>query len=138
MTDYDYTGHSVEHTPSADMAPSLDEVLQSDYDEPHVIPVKLCEPTEVRELPSKRISTRTVPLIATAGSKLLSADPRRKFATIIARSSDIRIGSSQAEAQLTGSWIPSAVPLPITSKAELWAMGDGAPTDVSVIEEYWA
>ena len=138
MSDYEYAGHPVEHTPSPDMAPSLDEVLQTDVDDLHVIPVKLCEPTEVRELPSKRISTRTVPLTATAGNKLLSADPRRKFATIIARTSDIRIGSSQAEAQLTGSWIPSTVPFPVTSKAELWAMGDGASTDVSVIEEYWA
>lgn len=141
MQDYDnndYTVHPVEHTPSADMAPSLDEVLQTDYDEPHVIPVKLCEPTEVRELPAKRISTRTVAVIATAGSKLLSSDPRRKSAIVIARTQDIRIGSSQSESQLTGSWIPKTLILPVTSKGELWAMGDGAPTDVSVIEEYWA
>lgn len=135
----EYVEHNEEHMSTQDMAPDLDVVQQAeDYDKLHLIPVKVCEPTEVRELPSKRVSARTVPVITTAGIKLLSADPRRKFATILARSQDIRIGSSQSAAQLTGAWVPGVVPLQITTVAELWAVGDTAATDVSVIEEYWA
>jgi hypothetical protein len=120
------------------MEPDLKEVQQVEADETYVIPVKVCEPTEVRELPSKRIATRTVVVGATAGVKLLSADPRRKSATIIGRTQDLLIGATQSQAQLTGAWIPGVVPFAITSMSELWAVGDGAETNVSVIEEYWA
>ena len=126
------------HVPTPDMEPDLEEVQQvQDYDT-HVIPVKVCEPTEVRELPSKRFAARTVPVSGTAGTRLLSHDPRRKFATIIGRTQDLVIGATQAQAQLNGSWIPGVVPFVITSVAEVWAKGDGDATDVSVIEEYWA
>lgn len=124
--------------PSPGMQPDLDEVLQVENVDPHLVPVKVCEPVEAREIPSKRISPRTVPVDITAGVKLLSADPRRKNATIIARSQDLMIGTTQSQAQLSGAWIPKVVPLPITSCAELWAIGSGGATDVSVIEEYWA
>jgi hypothetical protein len=120
------------------MAPDLDSVQQvEDYDA-HIVPVKICEPTDVRELPSKRLAPRTVTVDTVAGAKLLSADPRRKFATIIARTQDIRIGATQSQAQLSGAWIPGVVPFMVSSVGELWAVGDGASTDVSVIEEYWA
>lgn len=136
---YEHTYADEDHTSTQDMAPDLDVVQQvEDYDKLHIIPVKVCEPTEVRELPSKRIAPRTVSVTGTAGAKLLSADPRRKFATIIARSADITIGASQSAAQLTGAWVPSVVPFTVSSVSELWAMSTGATTDVSVIEEYWA
>jgi hypothetical protein len=126
------------HVPTPEMQPDLDDVLQVEDVDTHVIPVKVGEPVETRELPSKRFSARTVPVGTAAGSKLLANDPRRKFATIIAKTQDIRIGSTQAEAQLSGAWVPGIVPFLITSVAEIWAIGDGASTDVSVIEEYWA
>lgn len=125
------------HVDTREMEPELSEVQQIEYEE-HVIPVKICEPTEVRELPSKRIATRTVAVGTTAGVKLLSADPRRKFATIIARSQDILIGASQSQAQLSGAWVPGVLPFVISSVSEVWAIGDGAETNVSIIEEYWA
>jgi hypothetical protein len=84
------------------------------------------------------MSPRTVPVTTTAGAKLLSADPRRKFATIIGRTQDIRIGVTQSQALLNGAWIPGVVPFVVTAVSELWAVGDGADTDVSVIEEYFA
>lgn len=125
------------HVLTTDMEPDLKEVQQTEDYGLAVIPVKVCEPAETRELPSKRIAPRTVPVGTTAGVKLLSADPRRKFATIIGRTSDIHIGATQSQAQLAGSWVPGVVPFVITSVAELWAIGESA-TDVSVIEEYWA
>jgi hypothetical protein len=120
------------------MEADLNEVQQVEDDSAHIIPVKICEPVESRELPTKRIAPRTVPVTSTAGSKLLSADPRRKFATIIARTQDIIIGANQSQAQLAGAWIPGILPLRIETVGELWAMGSGGNTDVSVIEEYWA
>lgn len=125
------------HVPSQDMAPDIEEVLQTEDESAHVIPVTVCDPVEVRELPSKRIAPRTVVVSATVGTKLLSADPRRKFATIIARTDDILIGANQAQTIL-GAWVPGVLPLMVTTISELWAKGDGSETDVTVIEEYWA
>lgn len=127
-----------EHVPTPDMEPELSEVLQEEPDDAHIIPVKVCEPVESRELPTKRLAPRTVNVSATVGTKLLSADPRRKSALIVARSSDIILGVTQSQAGLGGSWYPGSVPFPTTTVGELWAKGDGASTDVSVIEEYWA
>lgn len=126
------------HISTQGMEPSLNEVQQVEEGQAYILPVKICEPTETRELPSKRVATRTVPILGTAASKVLSADPRRKVATIIGRTSDIMLGSTQAQAQLNGAWIPGVVPFVISSVGEVWAMGDGGSTDVSVIEEYWA
>jgi hypothetical protein len=120
------------------MEPDLDEVQQVQEDEKYVIPVEVCGPIEARELPSKRVSARTVVVGTAAGVKLLSTDPRRKFATIIARTQDILVGATQSQAQLSGAWVPGSLPFVVTSVAELWAIGDGAETNVSVIEEYWA
>lgn len=126
------------HVPTPDMQADLDDVLQVEDVDSHVIPVKVNEAVETRELPTKRIATRTVSVIQAAGTKLLSADPRRKFATIIGKSQDIKLGANQAQAKLNGAWVPAVVPFVITSVSEVWAIGDGADTDVSVIEEYWA
>jgi hypothetical protein len=126
------------HVPTPDMAPDLDEVQQVEDPSRHLVPVEICGPVEARELPSKRFAARTVNVGTSAGVRLLSADPRRKFATIIARTQDILIGANQAQAQLNGAWVPGVVPFVITSVTEVWAVGSGAATDVSVIEEYFA
>lgn len=126
------------HVPTPEMAPDLNEVQQIEDPGGHRVPVEVCGPVETRELPSKRFAARTVNVTAAAGVKLLSADPRRKFATIIARTQDILIGATQAQAQLNGAWIPGVVPFPITSLTEVWATSTGTPTDVTVIEEYFA
>jgi hypothetical protein len=132
-----YDDHD-QYVPTPGMQPDLDEVLQVENVETHLVPVKISEPVEVRELPSKRMSMRTVSVGTTAGVKVLSADPRRKTATLIPRTSDILVGASQAQAQLNGAWLPGVVPFVVSSVAEVWAVGNGATTDVSVIEEYWA
>lgn len=135
MTDYAPQGT---HTSTQDMQPDLEEVLQTEDIALQHIPVDVCGPVETRELPSKRLSARTVTVGTVAAAKVLSADPRRKFATIIARTSDILIGSNQSGALLSGAWVPGSVPFVITTVSEVWAVGDGDATDVSVIEEYFA
>lgn len=127
------------HLPSQDMKPDLNEVLQLDVPpELTVIPVTIAEPVESRELPSKRIAPRTVPLLTNAASQLLSRDPRRKRATLIARTGDIRIGANQSQAQLNGGWLPDLTFITIATEAEVWGIADTVATDVTVIEEYWA
>lgn len=126
------------HIPTPDMEPSLNEVQQVEEPEGYVLPVKICEPTEVRELPSKRIGPHTVTVGATVGVKLIADDPRRKRVTLIARTQDINIGSTQAQSQLAGAWVPSEIPVVFDTRAELWAISITETTDVSVIEEYWA
>lgn len=132
---YDDTDQFV---PSPGMQPDLDEVLQVENVEPHLVPVKIVEPVETRELPSKRMSIRTVTVGTPAGVKVLSEDPRRRSATLISRTADLLIGTTQAQAQLSGAWLPSLTSHRYTSRSELWAISTGANTDVSVIEEYWA
>lgn len=134
----DYEGTSTGHVPTPEMQPDLDDILQVEDVETHLVPVKISEPVETRELPSKRISLRTVPVSATAGTQILSDDPRRKHARIIAKDQDITLGATQAQAQLNGAWAPKLQYLPLNCVSEVWAMGVGGITDVSVIEEYWA
>lgn len=129
---------SDQHMPLQDMEPDLAEVQQVEPPDIATVPVRIEGPIESRELPSKRIATRTVAVSATVGSMLLSHDPRRKSATIVARSQDILIGASQAQSQLNGAWWPGVIPFVITSVTEVWAIGDGGNTDVSIVEEYWA
>lgn len=125
------------HVDTRDMEPDLDEVQQAEAPLT-AVPVDVSGPVETRELPTKRIAPRTVALGTTAASKLLSADPRRKFATIISRTDDILIGANQSQAKLSGAWVPSAIQFVTYTQSELWGIGDGTDTDVSVIEEYWA
>lgn len=125
------------HVSTQEMQPDLDEVQQVDATD-HVIPVSVSGPVETRELPSRPTNPRTVSVVSGVGSKLVAADPRRKFVTIIARTNDIRIASSQSGSTLGGSWIPNVVPFVIHGSGDLWASGEGGNTDVTVIEEYWA
>ena len=125
------------HVDTQDMQADLNEVQQVEESD-HVIPVSVNGPVETRELPSKRTNPRTVAVTNGVGAKALSADPRRKFATIVARTNDIRLGANQSASVLAGSWIPNVVPLVVYGTGELWISGEGGDTDVSVIEEYWA
>lgn len=125
------------HVDTRDMEPDLDEVQQAEAPLT-AVPVEISGPVETRELPTKRIAPRTVAVGTVAASKLLGADPRRKFATIIGRTQDILIGANQAQAKLSGAWMPGVVPYVTYTQSELWGIGDGADTDVTVIEEYWA
>ena len=126
------------HDSTQDMVPDLESVLQVEAEDNHVIAVKVCEPVDVRELPTGRISLRAMFVSTAVGTKLLSDDPRRKKASIIAKTNDIRIGSTQAASTLTGVWVPNGQQLTVTASGELWACGTVDNTEVSVIEEYWA
>jgi len=120
--------------------PDVAEVHQGETGAPdRAIPVDVVNPVRVDELPARTggIFSRQVP---TNGHRLLNGDPRRKVATIIPISGDLRIGDTQAGAlnDGAGAVIPQSVPFLYSCSDELWAAGVVATVEVSVIVEQWA
>jgi hypothetical protein len=75
---------------------------------------------------------------AITGARILTADPRRRYATILALTQNIRIGRNQSQALNAGAVWPANVPLVINSRDELWVSSVTSTTDVSIIVERWA
>lgn len=71
--------------------------------------------------------------------KLLTADPRRRLATVIGLTQALRFGRTQAQATLAGAVWPATTALVIHSRDEVWVSCATAAmaTDVSVIVERW-
>jgi hypothetical protein len=118
----------------------VDEVQQAETGYPdRAIPVEITNPVRVDELPARSggIFTRTVPL---TGMRLLSNDPRRKSATVLSLDTDIRLGTTQAEATTAaGATWPAGVPLVLTFSDEVWCQpAAGSTATVSVVVEHWA
>jgi hypothetical protein len=80
----------------------------------------------------------TVAGVAQSGKRLLTADPRRARAIIVGVTQALRIGSSGAQAEMTGVVWPSGVPLTLTTRDEVWASAATGTTDISVISENWS
>lgn len=113
------------------------DVLQEteDYDV-KAVPVCIDEPVRTQELPARSGACYQAQ-VDTTGLRILGRDPRRKSATIIAISQDLRLGTTQANA-LNGARIPAVVPFVISHIDEVWAATLTGTTEVSVITEQWA
>jgi hypothetical protein len=72
--------------------------------------------------------------------RVLTADPRRRNATVLALSQNIRFGRTQAQANLAGAVWLSQVPLVVHARDELWVScaTSGQSTDVSLVVERWS
>lgn len=127
-----------------EMHADAEDIVQAEepYDPSRPINVTVCGPTEVRELPAVRAGYRTEQGVGTAVAvKLLTFEPRRKGAVILALSQDIYISGSQAGAQsgaAGGARIPAVVPFPVSHLDEVWACSVASTTDISVMAEYWS
>lgn len=130
---------------SIDTTPEPEEVVQAE--EEYVlntppIPAIICGPVQTREAPAVRGSYQTVSNVSTAvGVRLLSYEPRRKSARILAVSGDIWISKTQQGAQMGASGaarIPFNQWVPITNIEELWACSTSGTTDVSVLADFWS
>lgn len=116
------------------------EILQEEIPEAPLTPIPTTVESTVRvqELPAKKTTFYTAASVGTTvGVQLLGRDPRRKQATIIGLSQDIRLGSTQAEA-VSGGRVPAVVPIVIGSMGEIWATAVSSTTDITVIAEYWS
>lgn len=127
-----------------DVTPEPEEVVQAE-EEPYgtrPIPVTLCGPAQVRELPAVRAGYNTEQAVTTTVAvRILNFEPRRKGAVIIAQDQDIWISGSQAGAQMGASAsirIPAVVPFSIDHLDEVWACSVSSTTDISVMTTYWS
>jgi hypothetical protein len=129
---------------NVDLTPGPDEIVQAEeqYDPTRPINVTVCGPTEVRELPAVRAGYKTEQAVtSTLAIKLLSFEPRRKQAYILALSQDIYISNSQGGAQSGASGamrIPALVPWYIGHLDEVWACAQTGTTDIGVQSDYWS
>lgn len=127
-----------------DTTPEPDEVVQAEEEAYQVKPiaVTVCGPTQVRELPAIRAGYFTAQSVTTTvGIRLLSFEPRRKSAVIIAQSQDIWISNSQAGVQMGAASairIPAVVPFVIDHLDEVWVCAVSSTTDVSVMTNFWS
>jgi hypothetical protein len=116
------------------------EVLQEDPDTVALAPVavNVAGPVAVQHVPSRSGASFNRKIVLTEDVRvLLSADPRRRVATVIA-DQIMSIGSDQQSvaAGVAAIW-PANVPCPITHADEVWVdlAADGV---VSVMVENWA
>lgn len=130
---------------NVDITPDPDEIVQAEEDGSPARPiaVTVCGPTEVRELPAAGIpGYRTETVGPTVAVRLLTLEPRRKYATLIAQTADLWISSSQAGAQMGAAGamrVPAVVPYVVGHMHELWACAaDGGTTEVGVETVTWS
>jgi hypothetical protein len=120
-----------------------DDVMQdATPDAPVVVPVRLDEPANVRELPALSGGMTRVTLDVN-GARILVADPKRKIVTLLSFDQTIYLGSDQANVAANagtpnGARWPANTPLVITHCDEVWASSAASTTEVSIITERWA
>lgn len=131
-----------------DGSPSWDEVEQR---EEHAelpipaVPVHVDGPVQVQGLPPRTSVVRTLTVDNVTPAELLSRDPRRCRAVIIAFSANIVIGLNSADviaqggSPATGATVPANQMLTIYGWSRLFVASKTAtPAQVSVITESWA
>jgi hypothetical protein len=128
--------------------PHPDEIVQDE--EQHYVnaapaPVATCVvgPVNTRELPAAGYPGYKTEsgVTSTLGVRVLSMEPRRQGALIVALSQDIWISSSQAGAQAGAGgamrW-PALVPYVVRHMHEVWVCAVASTTDVSVETVNWS
>lgn len=131
----------------ADMTPEeseeLSEVLQ-EHDRPELllaaVPVRHDGPIQTRELPSRLGISKSRSVPDTETWKALSADPRRKSATLIAASQPFYVAQDKdlVSGGQCAQW-PSSVALVITHQEAVYVRcaTTSNSTIVSVLSEQW-
>jgi len=125
---------------------SASEVMQDDAPERVVVPVAIEGHAHVRELPALGAGA-TVLTLDTNGARVLAADPKRKFVTLVSRDQDIYVGTRSAQVDIrntagaagtpSGAWWPANVPLVIGHCDEIWVSSASSTTRLSVLPERW-
>lgn len=120
--------------------PPVEELLQAETGFPdRAIPVEVVAPVQVQEAPSISggMFTRS---IDTTGRRLLPTEPRRKTATIMPLSADVRFGTTQAEAASAGAGVvwPGNVPYVYGASSELWVAAVTGTVSVGVAVEHFS
>jgi hypothetical protein len=124
-----------------ELQPDVEEVLQAEEpagDEP-TVRVRVTNPTRTQSLPTKAGSTLRRTVTASSPFHLLTANPRRRRATIIADAAFlIAFARHTSEDASTSAEWPALVPLTIEATVDVYARAVTGTAELSVISEYWA
>lgn len=114
------------------------------------IPVKVEGPVRVQTMPAKGEGAYRIVQVAglvTSGAsgsgavRVLTADPRRQSAYVLAIDNDLYIGSEMGQAnnaQVAMPW-PAGTPMPVGHAGEVWASSQSSSGSVvAIIAEQWA
>lgn len=124
--------------------PDIESVQQEEYTGELPIPdvpVKVCGPVRVQQLPSVAAAPRSIAVDNTGPVKVLSIEPRRRRAVLVC-TEDTYLGGAQSDAGTgTGSALafwPKSTPLELFHGDELWIGLATAPSArITIIEELW-
>jgi len=125
--------------------PSVETVLQGETGQPdEPIPVRLTNPVNVNQLPTRVASLSSKAFADTNAVKVLNADPRRARLLVHASGggASFAIGRTQAEAADANAFLITVNqgPFPFHFTDELWArrIGGSATDRMSFSVEQWA
>ncbi len=117
--------------------PEIDELLQQDPPAMSTVPVDVQGPVTTYKLPNRRVRTDEVTVPNSGWTKLVDATRKRAHVTFISMDEPIRVRTSSSG---EGTPWPDLVPLTMYHTQDVWMKSatTDTPTNVGVIEEYWA
>lgn len=127
-----------------DLTSDPQEIVQAEEPYAPALPIAVsqCGPVQTRELPARTAGYRTEQGVGgTVAVRLLTFEPRRKAALVMAVGQDIWLSGSQAGAMAAAAGairVPASVPWPIDHLEEVWAMAVTGTTDISIQSSYWS
>jgi hypothetical protein len=118
--------------------PTPDEVLAEEIPARLIppVPVVVPGPVRVQQLPSPVWAMVSYASVGTTPTQLLTAEPRRRKATILG-SAAFRTGPSGAAADAQAAPWPANIPLEMTHDGEIWGRADTGTVNIMVLVEYW-
>lgn len=126
------------------ISPDPEDIVQAEPDEYETRPIAVAVdgPVQTRELPAGGYpGYGTTAVNSTVGVRLLTLEPRRKYATILCLDSDLWISSSQGGAQAGAGGamrIPALVPYVVGHMHEVWACSVSATASVGFETVNWS
>jgi hypothetical protein len=129
--------------PVPDTEPTPDEVLQHEPATAQKIapvPVVVEGPIRAQLPPAASWAAFSVGLNNAAPTLILSQNPKRKRAVFISNGGASWLGQSASRVKPDGFRLPDSADgfsLEITHGDDVWAMSDGATSDLRVSDEYW-
>lgn len=122
--------------------PDVATVLQAEVGPDDAVPVRLVNPVNVNQLPTKLggMFSRLLAASPAGAVKVLNEDARRAAVTVTNPGVVIAIGRSQAEANDDNAFRVDVQqgPYRFHFTDELWARSTGAAVRISVVVENWA
>lgn len=122
--------------------PDIDQLQQEEYRGP-AVPVRLTGPVTANELPTRDSTSRSINVAQTiagsaadAAEQIATADPRRKYLTVLCTGNPILIGHTKQEVlDAVCGVLPVGVPLNLPTSEPVWVRSTAAGGSVV---SYWS